>query len=298
MSNEDANTIARIAEQVSVLMQLDRMRHHVGTEVDMRALGNVPDYIASVFEQANTASPELSPAQFYDLVNKRVSQIQAQLYLMRLEMENRAARDPARIYADPLAISAYGEEMETRTTRPRSFDFGPAILAYGWFPIERDDEAFHRWMRPGEASVACVPHLGQVDQVIEITGYVMHEEQMDGLTIRALNTEAEIDVTESGPPTRFRARLALSAAALKASNYVPVEFQMPHFMPPNTADTRMLGANIHGFDCWPASWTVPEADDGTAPEAGDGTAPEADADADAPQEAPTDDTGNGSETAS
>lgn len=246
------NSLPELAEQVSVLMQLDRMRHHVGTQVDMKVLGNVPDHIASVFEQANAVGSSLTPEAAYALINKRVSHIQAQLYLMRLEMENRDARDPARIYDDPLAISAYGERMEGIATTPKSFDFGPGLLAHGWYPMETGTGGIHRWMRPGDVSVACVPHLGAVDQVIEITGYVMHPEQMDGLEIAAAGKRAQIEITEAGPPARFRARLEVSEKDVTSANYLAIEFRMADFRTPNDMDTRMLGANVGGFTCRPA----------------------------------------------
>ncbi|MBN9678430.1 hypothetical protein [Salipiger bermudensis] len=247
---------AKIAEQVSLLMQLDRTRHHVGTELDMAALANVPAYIASVFEQANAIGSDLSPAQLYEQVNKRISQLQAQVYLMRVEMENRFERDPARIYEDPLAISAYGERLETITTSPKSFSFEPAILAHGWYPAEiNENGAAHRWMRPGDVSLACVPHLGTVDQRLEIEGYALEPEQLEELKIRAGETVAEIE-TGTTSPQHFTARLTLSGAALKSANYLPVEFTMSDFRQPNSQDTRMLGVNVSRFVCRPAG---PEA---------------------------------------
>jgi hypothetical protein len=250
MSDEN---VTKIAEQVSILMQLDRMRHHVGTDVDMKVLANVPDYIASVFETANAVGSDLTPVALYELVNKRISQVQAQLYMLRLEFENRHERDPAKIYADPLAISAYGERMETLVALTKNFDFGAGILAYGWYKMEHAQDGFHRWMRPGDVSVACVPHLGTVDQVLEINGYVMHAEQMDGLSIRVGDVEATIAATGAGSAKRFVATLALSADALKSANYVPVEFTMTDFRQPNDMDTRLLGANIAGFTCRPTT---------------------------------------------
>lgn len=243
--------MAKIAEKVSLLMQLDRTRHQVGTEVDMAALANVPDYIASVFEEANAIGGELTPAELYAQVNKRISQVQAQVYLMRVEMENRFERDPARIYEDPLAISAYGERQETILTASKTFGFEPAVLAYGWYPAEFSGGTTHRWMRPAEMSVACLPHLGTVDQEIEIAGHVLDPAQLEGLVIRAGETRAEI-VTSDDRPQHFTARLTLPGAALQSANYLPVEFIMSDFRQPNEQDTRLLGANISRFTCRPA----------------------------------------------
>lgn len=255
--------MAKIAEKVSLLMQLDRTRHQVRTEVDMAALANVPAYIASVFEQANAVGSELSPAELYNQVNKRISQVQAQVYLMRLEMENRFERDPARVYEDPLAISAYGERLETLTSTPRSFSFEPSVLAYGWYPAEISDGATHRWMRPGEVSVACVPHLGTVDQTLEIAGHVLEAEQLATLSIRASGKLA--DITPKSPGGQhFTARLTLSEDDLKSANYLPVEFSMSDFRKPNSQDERMLGANISRFTCSPAAADAQKA--GQAPE--------------------------------
>ena len=85
----------------------------------MAVLANIPAHLALVFEQANAVGGELTPAVAYALINKRVSQIQAQVYLMRLEMDNRHPHDPASIYADPMVISAYGERVETLVARIR-----------------------------------------------------------------------------------------------------------------------------------------------------------------------------------
>ena len=260
-------SIAAIAEQVSILMQLDRTRHHVGTQIDMKVLGNVPDYIASVFEENNAIGSALTPEELYKQVNKRISQIQAQLYLLRLEIENRFEQDPAKIYEDPLAISAYGERLETMTRVTKSFGFEPSVLAFGWHPRERSDGNVHRWMRPGDVSVACLPHLGTVDQVVEISGSVLDTEQLAGLTIRAGETEAEIIPNETNP-TQFTARLELEGETLKSANYLPVEFVMTDFRQPNERDTRLLGANISRFTCRPARPDSEEAES-AAPETGD-----------------------------
>ena len=244
--------ITRIAEQVSLLMQLDRTHNNVATTVDMAALANVPDYIASVFEEAGAVGSELSNAELYRQVNKRVAQVQAQIYLMRIEMENRSERDPAQIYQDPLAIAAYGERLQTLTSMTKSFGFDPAVLAHGWYPVEREGGRAHRWMRPGDMSVACIPHLGIADQVVEISGHVLDVAQLEGLVIRAGTTEADI-LPDANAPTRFIARLVLGAEAVKSANYLPVEFVMTDFRQPNAQDTRLLGANISAFTCRPAT---------------------------------------------
>ena len=242
-------TTAEIAEEVSLLLQLDRTRHQVSSKLDMAVLANIPAHLASVFEQANAVSGALTPAQAYALINKRVSQIQAQVYLMRLELENRDPHDPASIYTDPMVIAAYGERVEGLSAQDRHFGFGPELLADGWYPMEMSEETCHRWMRPGEMSIACVPHLGTCAQTVEIEGYVMHEEQIEGFAIRAAGREARIEIVERGAAIRFRAVLALQAEDVKAANYLPVEFRMTRFKTPNDTDTRMLGANVRRFTC-------------------------------------------------
>ncbi|SLN62585.1 hypothetical protein AQS8620_02840 [Aquimixticola soesokkakensis] len=242
-------TIAEIAEEVSLLLQLDRTRHQVSSKVDMAVLANIPAHIASTFEKANAIGTELSPNQAYDLINKRVSEIQAQVYLMRLELENRDPHDPANIYADPMVISAYGERLEGMIAQPKSFTFGPEILAEGWYSREMSGESSHRWMRPADMSLACVPHLGTLAQTLEIQGYVVHAEQLEGLSIRAAGKEAKIAVTPSGNAAQFTATLTLDAKDVKSANYLPVEFRMSSFKKPNEQDSRLLGANINRFTC-------------------------------------------------
>lgn len=251
-------TIAEIAEEVSLLLQLDRTRHQISSKLDMAVLANIPEHLASVFEQANAVSGEMSPAEAYALINKRVSQVQAQVYLMRLEMDNRHPQDPASIYADPMVISAYGERVEMLTAQPKNFSFGPEILAEGWYPMEVSEGVCHRWMRPGDISIACVPHLGTGAQTMTVEGHVIHHDQIEGLSIRAASREAEIEVTPSGNMTRFKAVLTLDAEDVKAANYLPVEFRMESFKTPNDIDSRMLGASIRRFTC---RATAPSADD-------------------------------------
>lgn len=240
-------TTAEIAEQVSLLMQIDRNHGQISSKVDMDALSNIPAHIASVFEEANAVSGELTPTQAYALVNTRISQLQAQVYLMRLELENRSPRDPASIYEDPMVISAYGERVEGLGSRSKTFSFGPEILADGWYKMEMTGTTCHRWMRPGAASLACVPHLGQGAQKLTINGYVMHEEQLEGFTITSAGKTADIEVTEKGTVARFEAVLDLSAQDVKPANYVPVEFHLETFKRPNDVDSRLLGANIQSF---------------------------------------------------
>lgn len=240
---------ARIAAEVSLLMQLDRLRHKVSTELDMKALGNVSHYIASVFEKANEASGPLSPTDAYELINKRVSRLEAHLYLMRVELENRFERDPARLFDDPLAIAAYGERMETITRTERRFSFESSVLAYGWYPIERNEGQSFRWMRQGDVSVACIPHLGAVDQIVDIYGSVLVPEQIAGLQINVGKTQAEI--LQSASPARFSARLNLAGDDVKSANFLPIEFRIASFIQPNEQDTRLLGASIDLFVCRP-----------------------------------------------
>lgn len=247
LSQED---ITRIAEQVSLLMQLDRTHHQMGTAVEMDRIANVPDYIASVFEEAGEIGTPLSPDELYRQVNRRMSRIEAQVYLLRVEMENRADRDPARIYQDPMVIKAYGERLKSLSGVTKSFGFDPAILAHGWYPIESSAGRVHRWMRPGDLSLACVPHLGCVDQILEIEGHVLEPDQLDGLSIRAGDTRAQI-IADSANPTRFTARLRLEARALSSANYLPIEFSIASFRQPSPEDPRRLGANIARFTCRP-----------------------------------------------
>jgi hypothetical protein len=242
-------TIAELAEEVSLLLQLDRTRHQVSSKLDLAVLANIPAHLASVFEQANIVSGDLTPVQAYALINKRVSEVQAQVYLMRLELENRGPHDPASIYTDPMVISAYGDRIETLTAQPKRFSFGPEILANGWYPMEMTEEVCHRWMRPGDVSIACVPHLGTGAQTMEIEGYVMHEDQFEGLSITAAGREAVIEIIENSGVTRFTALLTLEPQDVKSANYLPVEFRMDNCKPPNNVDTRMLGANIQHFTC-------------------------------------------------
>lgn len=243
-------TTAEIAAEVSMLMQIDRNHREIATKVDMAALAGLPTHIAAVFESANAVGSDLTPTQAYALVNKRIAQVEAQLYLMRLELENRDPRDPASVYEDPMVISAYGERIAGLGARKKSFSFGPEILAEGWYPMEVEGhDAAHRWMRPGDSSLACVPHLGPHPQVLTIKGYVMHEDQLDGFTVSAAGRQARIEVTESGKVTRFDAILELSGEDVKHANYLPVSFRMDSFKPPNAMDSRLLGANIQGFTC-------------------------------------------------
>lgn len=250
-------TSTELAAEVSQLMQLDRTRHHVSSKVDMAALANIPAYIAQVFETANAVQGELTPSQLYALVNKRISQMQAQVYLMQLELENRDPHDPAAIYEDPMVIAAYGARNETLGAQTKAFSFGPEILADGWYPMEMSEDVCHRWMRPSEMSVACVPHLGGCAQQMVVEGYVMHPSQMEGLSISAAGLEAQIEITEQGKIARFRATLDLEPEHVRAANYLPVEFRMADFMPPNDVDTRLLGANIHSFTISPAHAETP-----------------------------------------
>lgn len=249
---ETRNDIARIAAEVSLLMQLDRMRHHVGSQVDLEAQANIPAYLTAVFQDAGAVSGPLSNDELYDLVNRRIARIEAQLYLMRIEMENRSGTDPAAIFADPMAISAYGERVAGLTAQPRSYGFEPEVLAHGWYPAEITGNSIHRWMRPTEApALACLPHLGAIDQLLEIEGRALDASQIDGLSIRAGSASADIR-RQADTPENFTAHLVLSAGALEAANYVAVEFTMEEFRQPNDLDTRQLGVNVSRFSFRPA----------------------------------------------
>lgn len=246
------DTIPNIADKVSMLMQLDRMRHKVGTEVDMKALENVPTYIASVFEKANELSGEISPNDLYHHVNKRISHLQAQLYIMRLEMEDRYERNPSKVYNDPMAISAYGEEILEKVRQPRDYEFEPSILAYGWYPSEMRNGVHHRWMRPGKEAMACLPHLGGIDQSITVYGSVIDKEQLKDFSISACGVKASIRIDGVGTNS-FSAFLSLDADLLKSSNYIPLEFSMSDFRQPSSNDQRLLGVNISRFNLQPTT---------------------------------------------
>ncbi|MEM7317853.1 MAG: hypothetical protein AAF408_02405 [Pseudomonadota bacterium] len=249
---ETRDDIARIAAEVSQLMQLDRMRHHVGSHADLEAQANIPAYLASVFQTAGAIAGPMSNEELYDLINRRIAGIEAQLYLMRVELENRAGRDPAAIFTDPMAISAYGERVAALTAQPRSYGFEPAVLAHGWHPTEVSDKHIHRWMRPADGpALACLPHLGAIDQQLEIEGRALHAEQLDGMSIRVAGRTAEIDRAPD-EQTRFTARVALKADELTGANYVAAEFDMTDFRQPNELDNRLLGINVSRFSFRPA----------------------------------------------
>jgi hypothetical protein len=243
--------IAQIAQQVSVLLQLDRTRHTVSSQLDMSVLANVPAYISSVFEKANEIDPALDAASIYSLINKRVSEMQAQIYLLRLELENRDAHDPANIYADPMVISAYAERIDAIVGQPRSYSFGPEILASGWYPTENNGDVFFRWMRPVDTSLACVPHLGAVDQTLVTSGYVAHADQIKNLTISAFGKIAKIENVGQESSNHWTATLDFTAKDLEIANYAPVEFKTEDFRQPNEADTRLLGACVSSFTLTP-----------------------------------------------
>lgn len=243
LSDDD---IARIAAKVSTLMQLDRMRHHVGTEIDMKAQANLPAYIASVFEEANAVSVDMVPRDFYALVTHRLAQMQAQLYMMRLELENRDARDPADIYTDPLVIGAYSAYEERAAESHKAFGFEGDLLAYGWYPVEKSPAGFHRWSRPGERSVVCIPHLGGVAQRLKISAHVLVVEQFDELRVTVAGAEAEI-LRDAQNPVFFTACFDFDAAAVKGTNQLPVEFRTGVFRQFNDVDTRLLGVNVLSF---------------------------------------------------
>lgn len=243
--------IAAIAEKVSMLLQIDRTHDQIKGKLDMEVLANVPAHLAAMFEAANSISGELTPTQAYDLINRRVSQVQAQVYLMRLELEGRSPNDPANIYADPLVVSAYGDRIAALTAAPKTFNFGPEILADGWYPMEVSEGIYYRWMRPAAQSLACIPHLGTSAQTMTIKGYVMHAEQLETLEIAAGDCKAQIEVTGEGGITHFTATLDLDADNVATANYLPVTFSMTDFQHPSEADKRLLGANISTFICTP-----------------------------------------------
>ena len=243
----NAATLALLAERVSVLLQLDRTRHKVPTQVDMQALANVPAYLSSVFQKANMLEGELTPAEVYEVINRRVSDLQAQIYLLRLEMDSRLERDPAKLYEDPMVVSAYGERLSFIMQTPRDLSFEPQLIASGWHNSESSESRHWRWMRPGNSSIVCLPHLGKVDQLVEIWGEVIDPDQISSLRIFVQGTEAAIEVQPD--PLHFVARIKLSLAQVQSANYLPIEFQMTDFRQPSPTDTRLLGAQVARFRC-------------------------------------------------
>ncbi|UWR24427.1 hypothetical protein [Sulfitobacter sp. S190] len=251
MARLSADDIARIADRVSQVMQLDRTRHHVSSAPDLAAQVNIPGYLARIFEQAGSVSGAISNEALYDLVNKRIARLEASLYLARVELENRSAHEPSEIYADPMMVSAYAERVSHVTSLPRSYSFEPSVLAHGWYPVESVGEHYHRWMRPmDESALACLPHLGQIDQVIEIEGRVLHADQLENLSIKFGDIAATITQKDE-MPEQFVATLALSAQDVAHSNYVAIAFDMTDFRQPNEADKRLLGINLRRFTCRP-----------------------------------------------
>ena len=248
-----AEDIALIADRVSQVLQLDRMRHHVSSAPDLVAQANIPAHLARVFEAAGAVNPPISNEALYDLVNKRIARMEAMLYLMRVEAENRSATDPAQIFADPMMVSAYGERVANLAAQPRRFSFEPTLLADGWYGLEEDRDGYHRWMRPTETgSLICLPHLGEIDQVIEVEGRVLHPDQLTGLALCSGEIAAEIAAVPEDP-ARFVATLHLPAAAVVRSTYVAVICRMEDFRQPNETDTRLLGADVQRFTCRPVA---------------------------------------------
>lgn len=238
--------LARVAEQVSILLQLDRTRHQVPTQLDMQALANIPAYLSSVFRDANALVGDLSPMEVYDALNRRLSDLQAQIYLLRLEMDNRLERDPARVYEDPLVVSAYGERLRASTSAPRELYFEPSLIASGWYGSESDGIRYWRWMRPGDGSLVCVPHLGKIDQEVEIRGSVLIPEQINSLSIVIEGTAATVERVPD-QPVDFVARAKVSLVQVQSANYLPIEFRLTDFREPRSRDTRLLGAMVTTF---------------------------------------------------
>ncbi|KIT15143.1 hypothetical protein [Jannaschia aquimarina] len=236
-----------LAEKVATLLQLDRMRHRVGTEVDMRPLTGVSTYLTEVFERSGEIPPDATPAEIYAAMNRRIAQVQAQIYLLRLEMETRSETDPTRILADPMVVAAYGDRIESGVKTPKDYDFSSVILAHGWHGVERGGDGWHRWMRPVDGpAVACLPHLGPVPQELEIHGYVLDKDQLPTLSIRSTDREAEIVPNETAPH-RFVAKVRPPEDVLSASSHVVLEFRIGEWRMPGGGDSRMLGANISRF---------------------------------------------------
>ena len=240
--------ITRIAAEVSLLMQADRLGGRAAAGADPVAAPNLPDHIARIFEAAGAVAGPLDPDTLYALVNRRIAELQAQLYLMRIELAGGDSRDPQALFDDPRVIAAYGTRMEGLGAMDRTFSFDPALLAHGWYPAESDGVTWHRWMRPGEASIVCLPHLGRMAQRIEITGQVLEADQLDGLTVGVGAHHAAI-LPDPDLPVRFVARLDLAAADLPSAHVLPVEFRMQDFRQPGPQDSRLLGASISRFVC-------------------------------------------------
>ena len=100
-------------------------------------------------------------------------------------------------------------------------------------------------------ALACLPHLGQIDQTIDIEGHVLHADQLEGLSIRMGTIAADLSPLSENEPNKFRARLTLKAADVAQATYLAITFEMSDFRQPNETDTRLLGANIRRFTCQP-----------------------------------------------
>lgn len=157
-------------------------------------------------------------------------------------------------------MSLYAERLDEATKVPKSFQFDPSIVAHGWHPTEIDETGAHRWMCPGTVSVACVPHLGRIDQIIEIHGNYVTEEQVGNLSISIGPVDAEIFKVQANP-RHFVARITVPVSTVESANYVPIAFRMTDFRQPNEYDTRQLGANISHFTCRPATQRPPRAEE-------------------------------------
>lgn len=264
--------LARIAERVSLLLQLDRLHGRMDEAPRQVEVANLPETLTQIFEDTHAVRSDLSATEVYAQLNRRIAALQTQVYLLRIEAETRAPFDPASILGAPQTAALYGDRVAEATKRPRSFEFGPDIVAQGFHPTEIDETGAHRWMSPGPASVACIPHLGQVDQIIEIAGNYVSEEQIGALTISIGPVEAEIYKVQANP-RHFISRLTLPAPAIASPNYIPVCFQMTDFRQPSEHDTRALGANISRFTCRAATRPAMQVED-DAPEA-DGADPAA-----------------------
>ncbi|MEM8868802.1 MAG: hypothetical protein AAGE38_00255 [Pseudomonadota bacterium] len=249
-SSLSADEITAIAAEVSAMMQLSRISSDLGRGVDPATEANVPDYIASVFEAAGAISPPLSNDALYEAVNKRISQLQAQLYMMRIEMENQTERDPAALFDDPRAIATYGAHLDGLTQLEKSFGFEPALLAHGWHPTENNGKGWHRWMRPVDMAIVCLPHLGLIDQTVDIIGQVLDPVQLGDLQIGLGHHIAKI-LPDPETSTRFTARLSLKADQVPSASLLPLEVRMTEFRKPDTQDPRLLGVNVSRFICRP-----------------------------------------------
>lgn len=237
------NEIIKIAEQVSLLLQIKNNEKNISTQPDLESDSLISDYLVNIFKEANQCSDNLAPSDYYRLINERIAQVQAQLYIMRLELDNKRL-DPSQVYTDPLTILTDGKAKAEVGVIEREYSFEPSIYSWGWHPVEKFGESgFSRWMRPGKSSDICVPHLGKVSQTIEFFGNVLDASQKVGLKVYVDEVEAELEFDMENS-NAFNAKIDLEGEVINSSNFVVVSFHIDKFVSPETNDDRQLGAMV------------------------------------------------------